>query len=95
MDSSTFQFAKSVHDQVLRNVPAEKARAVLKQAEIARALQFEGEQKVDGLGQHIGRVDARTFMRWWQQYNGCWNDPAFIKEFLKNNKCYQAAGYRI
>lgn len=95
MDASTFQFAKSIHDQVLRDVPAEKARAVLKQAEIARALQIQGVTKSDGLGQLIGRVDARTFMRWWQEHKGCWNDPGFIKEFLKHNPPYRAAGYKL
>ena len=95
MDDSTFLFAKSIHDRALRDVPAEKARAVLKQAEIARALELEGSIRHEGLGQKIGTIDARTFMRWHQQFQHCWSDPGFIKEFLKNNPCYRAAGYRI
>ena len=42
MDDTTFQFAKSIHDQVLRDVPAEKARAVLRQSQLARAMEQEG-----------------------------------------------------
>lgn len=95
MDASTFNFAKSIHDQVLRDVPAEKARAVLKQAEIARALQSEGAFATEGLGQHIGRIDARTFMRWWQEHQGCWQDEGFIKKFLKDNPPYRAVGYNL
>jgi hypothetical protein len=95
LQDETFLFAKSVHDQVLRDVPKEKVQAVLRQAEIARVLEKTGSVKSDGLGQLIGRVDARTFMRWWQEHRGCWQDEGFIKEFLKDNPQCRAAGYRI
>lgn len=95
MKDDTYLFAKNIHDLALRNVPAEKARAVLKQAEIARALAFEGGHQVEGLGQHVGRIDMRTFMRHWQENVGCWNDSGYIKEFFKHNKCYKSQGYRI
>lgn len=84
MNDSTFQFAKSIHDQVLRDVPEEKARAVLHQAKLARAMELEGRVRTkEGLGEKIGAIDSRTFMRWWQSHPGCWNDPTFIKEFLR------------
>lgn len=95
MDSKTFQFCKSIHDEVLRNVPAEKARAVLRQAQLARAMELEGVVKSDGLGQKIGSVDSRTFFRWQQEHPGCWMNEEFIFEFLKNNPPCRAAGYRI
>ena len=96
MDDTTFQFAKSIHDQVLRDVPAEKARAVLRQSQLARAMEQEGVIRSGaGLGQLTGRIDIRTYMRWWQQEKGCWNDPTFIKEFLRDNPNCRAAGYRI
>jgi hypothetical protein len=95
LQDDTFLFAKSIHDHVLRNVPAEKARAVLRQAELARAMELEGVVKSDGLGQKIGSIDSRTFMRWWQEFPGCWNDEGFIKKFLKDNPPCRAAGYRI
>jgi len=94
MDDSTFAFAKSIHDRVLRDVPAEKARSVLRQAELARAMQTEGVVRSGaGLGQLQGRIDSRTFMRWWQQEKGCWNDPGFIREFLRDNPPCRAACY--
>ena len=54
-----------------------------------------GSTAIEGAGQHIGRVDARTFFRWQQEHPGCWSEDGFVKEFLKNNPCYRAAGYRI
>ena len=81
---------------MLRNVPEEKARAIVRQAQLARAMELEGSVRTkEGLGQKIGSIDSRIFMRWWQEHQGCWMDEGFIKDFLKKNPECRAAGYRI
>lgn len=94
MEKQTFEFAQSVYDQVLRNVPAEKAASVIRQEHRAKALAAMGVQKTrDGLGQMIGSIDSRTYMRWHQMAPGCWSDPAFVRGFLKDNPQCRAPGY--
>lgn len=86
-------FLKEWNDRFLKTIPDEKAQAEIRQAEIAK--QMDASKRIEGLGQLIGRVDARIFFRWWQQEPGCWRDEGFIKKFLKDNPNCRAAGYRI
>lgn len=87
--------ADALNDRVLREAPAEKVRAVLAQAQIGRALDTLGSCQVPGIGQRVGAIDLRTFLRWHQQYPGCWNDKAFRDEFLRDNPQCKAKGYKV
>jgi hypothetical protein len=87
------EFAYGLHDYVLKNVDKEKARAVLNQARIARIMQQAGSVSINGIGQKIGSIDARTFFRWEQQLPGCWRNDEFRKEFLRDNPNARAPGY--
>lgn len=82
-----------VNDRVLREVSSEKAQAVINQAMIARVMQKTGSLKMEGIGQKMGAIDARTFFRWQQQYPGCWKDPNFLQEMLRDNPAMRAPGY--
>lgn len=86
--------ARALNDRVFREVPIEKARAVVRQAEIARILEKCGSISVPGIGQRIGVVDSRTFMRWHQENPGFWNDPSSKRRFLADNPQYRAHGYK-
>lgn len=86
-------FLEEFNDRFLRTISDEKAQAEIRQAQIAK--QLEASKHIEGLGQLIGKVDARVFFRWWQAEPGCWTDEAFIKRFLQDNPNCRAAGYRI
>lgn len=88
-------FLAEFNDRFLRTIPAEKATMELQEAQIGRALQLEGGHKVDGLGQMMGKIPVREFMRWHQSHPGCWQDDAFVREFFRDNPPLRAAGYRI
>ena len=87
------ELRRAINDRVLRSVDDEKAKAVVRQAEIARVLEKTGSLRSEGLGQRIGAIDSRVFFRWWQQYRGCWQNEEFIKEFLRDNAQCRAPGY--
>lgn len=64
-------------------IEQEKFEYAKRQAEINRV---RGAQKtVDGLGQAVFDIDARTYFRWAQQEQGCWEDKQFVHEFLRDN----------
>lgn len=93
MDALLHEFGQAQYERALREVPAEKARAVLRQAEIARVMEATGSARMEGLGQKIGGVDLRTFFRWEKEFPGCWRDKNFIREFLRDNPACRAPGY--
>lgn len=90
----TPEFLREFEAEVLGAVPAEKVKADLKQAEIGRVLAAEGALAVEGLGQKLGEVDSRTFFRWAQENPGCWQDPAFVREFFKDNPQCRSPGWK-
>lgn len=86
-------YAKMICERAIREQPAEKIAAQLRQFSIKRAMQMAGSIAVEGMGQKIGSIDSRLFYRWHQQYPGCWNDPEFVKKMLKDNEDLRAPGY--
>jgi hypothetical protein len=84
----------AMNDRVLREVPLEKARAVVRQAEIGRILEKCGSIQVPGLGQRVGVMDARTFMRWWKEDPDIFNSKRAKAKFLGDNPQYAAKGYK-
>lgn len=74
-------------------LPQEKADAKRRAVEIAKDLKAEGGHKFDGGGQKMCSIDLRTWVRWNQEFPGCWSDETFIDEFLWHNPAYRAPGY--
>lgn len=88
------EFAREFADEILGSIPAEKVKADLNQAFIGRALLKEGAVAAPGgLGQKLGEVDARTFFRWQQSHDGCWQDKNFVHEFFADNPQLKSAGW--
>lgn len=83
-----------MNDRILRDVPVEKARSVVKKAEIARILEKCGSIRTPGVGQRVGVVDARTFFRWHQENPGFWDHKQSRDRFLADNPQYCAQGYK-
>ena len=88
------EFVREFSAEILGSIPAEKVRADLNQALIGRALLKEGAVAVEGLGQKVGSVDARTFFRFQQEFPGCWNDRAFVNEFMADNPRLRSPGWK-
>lgn len=87
-------FCQGLFKEVTEQLPAEKLRERLRQISAWRTMQAADSVKVDGLGQKIGEISARTFFRWQREFPGCWQDPAFVKKMLKDNPAMRAPGYR-
>lgn len=86
-------FLAEFEDEFQKSVPAEKVRATLNQAFIGRALVAEGACAVEGLGQKLGEVDARTYFRWLQQKNYSWGEKSAIHEFFADNAHLRSKGW--
>lgn len=85
---------RQLWNQLDASIPAEKDRAQAAGVAIARDLREEGGHKFEGGGQKMLSIDMRTYIRWQQQFPGCWQDQGFIDEFLRCNPQYCAPGYR-
>lgn len=84
----------TINNKVQREMPAEKARARAAQTRIAQHLQAQGAVKVPGLGQKIGSIDRRTYFRHQQENPGCWQDPGYVHDVLRDSEKLRAPGYR-
>jgi hypothetical protein len=84
-----------VEKEVIASIPAEKARAEIAAAQIAKKLTAEGPQQLQrGVGQKIGEIDGRTYMRWQNEYPGCWDNAEFVRAFFQDNPQYRAPGWK-
>jgi hypothetical protein len=84
-----------VEREVIASIPAEKARAEIAAAQIGKKLQAEGPQQLNkGVGQKIGEIDGRTYMRWNNQYPGCWDNAEFVRAFFADNPQYRSPGWK-
>ncbi len=87
------ELAREITDSVQREMPAEKAKAADELARTGRELQAKGSDRVNGRGQMIGSIPGRIYMRWAQMLPGCWQDRAFVEEFLSDNPQCCGIGY--
>lgn len=63
----------------------QKARAIAAQQHengVAR-------KHIDGLGEKIATIDARTYFRWLQEDEDFWNDRSNVIRFVKDNPEYK------
>jgi hypothetical protein len=58
-------------------------------AAVAKSIKQVNQQKhksVEGLGQLVARIPLTAYHFWGQKLGyGCWNDKAFMNEFLRDN----------
>jgi hypothetical protein len=86
--------ARELWDYTQNQMPQEKAQMVRDMDQTAKELKERGSDWADGRGQAIASIPPRIYMRWHQQYPGCWKDKQFVAEFLKDNPQCCAPGYR-
>ena len=58
---------------------------MLRQRQIAAAVEKFDAVGFSPLGEHVGAIDAHTFLRWAQTEKRCWDDEGFLRKFLKDN----------
>lgn len=87
------QFLHEFEQEILGTIPEEKAQAELRAASIGRMMLDDGPLAIEGIGQKLGEVDARTWFRWNNQFPGCWQNKEFCNEFFKDNPQYRSPGW--
>lgn len=87
--------AAEITDEVKAQLPQEKARAAIEMEQTAKEVS-EGlaPSSGDGRGQAIGSIPPIVYMRWIQEYPGCWKDKGFVEEFLWDNPQCRLPGYK-
>lgn len=87
--------AAEITDTVKAQLPQEKASAAAQMAQTAKEVK-EGHAPTsgDGRGQAIASIPPIVYMRWQQEYPGCWKDKGFVEEFLFDNPQCALPGYK-
>ena len=87
--------AAEITDEVRAQLPQEKALAAKQMAQTAKEVS-EGLAPTsgDGRGQAVASIPPIVYIRWQQEYPGCWKDKGFIEEFLFDNPQCALPGYR-
>ena len=67
----------------------EKANRMARVAKMKEVERIQNRKHIDGIGQRVGEIDARTFFRWQQEEEGFWDDPKNVKRFLNDNPEYK------
>jgi len=88
------QLAAELTDAVNANLPREKAIASQQMAQTAKEVK-EGLSPTsgDGRGQAAASIPPIIWLRWNLEYPGCWQDQAFVDEFLFDNPQCRLPGY--
>jgi len=87
--------AAEITDFVKANLPREKAVAEQQMAQTAAEVkQGLAPTSGDGRGQAVASIPPILYIRWQQEYPGCWKDKGFIEEFLFDNPQCRLPGYK-
>lgn len=87
--------AAEITDTVKANLPREKAIAAQQMAQTQEEVkQGLAPTSGDGRGQAVASIPPIVYLRWQQEYPGCWRDKGFIEEFLFDNPQCALPGYR-
>ncbi len=87
--------AAEITDAVNANLPREKDVAAKQMARTAAEVQDGlAPTSGDGRGQAVASIPPIIYMRWQQEYPGCWKDKGFIEEFLFDNPQCRLPGYK-
>lgn len=87
--------AAEITDEVKAQLPKEKARVERQMRQTAKEVAAgivptSGE----GRGQAVASIPPLVYMRWQQEYPGCWRDKGFVEEFLFDNPQCRLPGYK-
>ena len=85
LDEITAELAHGLENEFRKGWQKNRIEAEI-QSKKYGAINRERHKSVEGLGQLVARIPETAFHFWGQKlgYN-CWNDSAFMKEFLRDN----------
>ena len=87
-------FLREFEAEILGQIPAEKIKADLDEAKTKRHLVSEGAVAIEGIGQKLGEIPARTYFRWLQQEGAeCWQNREFVHEWFRDNPRLKSDGW--
>lgn len=87
-------FLKEFEAEILGQIPEEKVKADLRQAEIGRQMKREGSVRMNGLGQKVAEIDPRLYFRMRHDFGKNYEESEWLKDFLASNPQLCAPGYR-
>jgi len=95
LDQEHSALAAEITDVVRDNLPNEKEIVARQMAQTAKEIKA-GLQPTsgDGRGQAVASIPPLVYMRWQQEYPGCWKDQGFVEEFLWDNPQCRCEGYK-
>lgn len=76
---------RELRQMALREQEVHKLQQEAMQAEIARHADQAQYTMVDGLGEVEFETDMDTYLYWEIKQPGCWDDPQFRREFVRDN----------
>lgn len=89
------EIAATITDEVNAQLPAEKAKVAKQMAQTAADVNAGlAPSSGDGRGQAVASIPPLIYMRWQQEYPGCWKDKGFVEEFLWDNPQCRLPGYK-
>jgi len=74
-----------VKEELAMGWRATEVLAEIRQRNIKAACDRVERGFVEGLGQHVARIDADAYFGWAALYPGCWSDSAFRREYFRDN----------
>lgn len=87
--------AAEITDAVNANLPREKAIAERQMAATVEDVKNGlAPTSGDGRGQAMASIPPIVYLRWQQEYPGCWQDRGFVEEFLYDNPQCCLPGYK-
>ncbi len=88
------QFLREFEAEILGQIPDEKVKADLRQAQIAKAMKAEGSVRMNGLGQKVAEIDPRLYFRMRQAFGANYDEREWILDFLADNESLCAPGFK-
>lgn len=90
MIENTPENARMMWDLAEAMLPHEKNDIEERGKQIGKKLREEGSLRIDGTGQKIAEIPLALYVRWQQEFPGCWQDKGFVEAFLKDNPQFAA-----
>lgn len=85
------EFLAKYWDDLVGNIPVEKAQCELRQARNARIMQQAGSVSIEGIGQKMADIDPRLYFRMLHSFG---HHDNWIHDFLADNPQLCAPGYK-
>lgn len=82
-------FIDEVDRKLKAEIPHEKLQCELRQAQIARSLQFS--ERIQGVGQRVAEIDPRLYFRLLQSFG---QHEGWLEDLMKDNPMLRAPGWR-